>query len=109
MQDIYIDTSICGFWHGTLTGLRLDPIENQGACFELAQIELLEGTPKVKMSGFVNSLDEKVHKLEQRLDDLESTVGDLESIGYDAEDEVEELRSELEALAERVEALENEE
>ena len=109
MQDIYIDTSICGFWHGTLTGLRLDPIENQGACFELAQIELLEGTPKVKMSGFVNSLDEKVHKLEQRLDDLESTMDDLEATGYDAEDEVEELRSELEALAERVEALENEE
>lgn len=107
MQDIYIDTSICGFWHGTLTGLRLDPIENQGACFELAQIELLEGTPKVRMSGFMNSLDEKVKKLEQRMDDLESTVGDLESIGYDAEDEVEELRSELESLAERVENLEN--
>lgn len=108
MQDIYIDTSTSGFWHSTVTALRLDPIENQGATFELAQIELLEGTPKVKMSGFMSSLDEKMARLEQRVDDLESACDDAQCQADDAQSEVDDLRSELEALAERVENLENE-
>lgn len=106
MQDIYVDTSSSGFWHGTLTGLRLDPIENQGAAFELAQIELLEGTPKIKMSGFMSSLEEKIRKLEQDMDDLRCEMDDLG--GYDdCEDMCSELEDRLEELEQRVEALED--
>ena len=98
MQDIYIDTSVNGAWHGTLTGLRLDPIENQGASFEIAQIELLEGTPKVKLSGFMSSLEEKIAKLETAVADLEGELEDARSTAEEALDEVEDLKSELEAL-----------
>ena len=103
MQDIYIDTSISGSWHGTLTGLRLDPIENQGASFEIAQIELLEGTPKVKLSGFMSSLEEKIAKLETAVADLEGELEDARSTAEEALDEVEDLKSELEALREKME------
>ena len=103
MQDVYIDTSINGAWHGTLTGLRLDPIENQGASFEIAQIELLEGTPKVKLSGFMSSLEEKIAKLETAVADLEGELEDARSTAEEALDEVEDLKSELEALRGQVE------
>ncbi len=103
MQDIYIDTSISGAWHGTLTGLRLDPIENQGASFEIAQIELLEGTPKVKLSGFMSSLEDKIAKLETTVADLEGELEDARSTAEEALDEVEDLKSELEALREKME------
>lgn len=103
MKDIYIDTSTNGFWHGTLTGLRLDPIENQGATFELAQIELLEGTPKIKMSGFMSSLEEKIRKLEQDMDDLRCEIDDLSCV----RDDCDELESRLEELESRLEELED--
>ena len=103
MQDIYVDTSNNGFWHGTLTGLRLDPIENQGASFELAQIELLEGSPKVKLSGFMNGFDEKVARLEQAIDDLQSEVDELSCV----RDDCDELESRLEELESRLDNLEN--
>ena len=103
MQDIYIDTSISGAWHGTLTGLRLDPIENQGASFEIALIELLEGTPKVKLSGFMSSLEDKIAKLETAVADLEGELEDARSTAEEALDEVEDLKSELEALREKME------
>ena len=103
MQDIYIDTSISGAWHGILTGLRLDPIENQGASFEIAQIELLEGTPKVKLSGFMSSLEDKIAKLETAVADLEGELEDARSTAEEALDEVEDLKSELEALREKME------
>ncbi len=104
MQDIYIDTSISGFWHGTLTGLRLDPIENQGASFEIAQIELLEGTPKVQLSGFMSSLEEKIARLEATVADLEGELEDVRSEAEDAMAEAEDVRSELEALREQTKA-----
>jgi hypothetical protein len=107
MQDIYVDTSNNGFWHGTLTGLRLDPIENQGAAFELEQIELLQGTPKIKMSGFMSSLEEKIRKLEQDMDDLRSEVDDISCVRDDCEDMCDELGSRVEALESRLEELEN--
>ena len=103
MQDIYIDTSISGAWHGTLTGLRLDPIENQGASFEIALIELLEGTPKVKLSGFMSSLEDKIAKLETAVADLEGELEDARSTAEEALDEVDELRGELEALQAKME------
>ena len=102
MQDIYIDTSIHGFWHGTLTGLRLDPIENQGASFEIAQIELLEGTPKVKLSGFMSSLEDKIARLEATVSDLEGRLEEAQSAAEDAMCEAEDLRDELEALREQM-------
>ena len=102
MQDIYIDTSISGAWHGTLTGLRLDPIENQGASFEIAQIELLEGTPKVQLSGFMSSLEEKIARLEATVSNLESELEEIRSEAEDAMDEAEDVRSELESLQERL-------
>ena len=103
MQDIYIDTSINGFWHSTVTALRLDPIENQGAAFELAQIELLEGSPKVKMSGFMSSLDEKIARLEQEMEDLRCEVeslycDDCEELCEELSDRVDELESRLDEL-----------
>ena len=107
MQDIYVDTSNNGFWHGTLTGLRLDPIENQGASFELEQIELPQGTPKIKMSGFMSSLEEKIRKLEQDMDDLRSEVDDISCVRDDCEDMCDELDSRVEALESRLEELEN--
>lgn len=103
MQDIYIDTSISGAWHGTLTGLRLDPIENQGASFEISQIELLEGTPKVKLSGFMSSLEEKIAGLETAVADLEGELEDARSTAEEALDEVEDLKSELESLRAQME------
>ncbi len=103
MQDIYIDTSIHGFWHGTLTGLRLDPIENQGASFEIAQIELLEGTPKIQLSGFMSSLEEKIARLEATVSNLESELDEIRSEAEDAMDEAEDVRSELESLREQLE------
>ena len=102
MQDIYIDTSINGGWHGTLTGLRLDPIENQGASFEIAQIELLEGTPKVQLSGFMSSLEEKIARLEATVSNLESELEEIRSEAEDAMDEAEDVRSELESLREQL-------
>ncbi len=98
MQDIYIDTSINGFWHGTLTGLRLDPIENQGASFEISQIELLEGTPKVRLSGFMSSLEEKIAQLEASVADLESELEGVRCEAEDAMSEAEDLRNELDSL-----------
>ena len=103
MQDIYIDISISSAWHGTLTGLRLDPIENQGASFEIAQIELLEGTPKVQLSGFMSSLEEKIARLEATVSDLESELEEIRNAAEDAMDEAEDVRSELESLRERFE------
>ena len=103
LQDIYIDTSIHSFWQGTLTGLRLDPIENQGASFEIAQIELLEGTPKVQLSGFMSSLEEKIARLEATVSDLESELEEIRNAAEDAMDEAEDVRSELESLRERFE------
>ena len=103
MQDIYIDTSIHGFWQGILTGLRLDPIENQGASFEIAQIELLEGTPKVQLSGFMSSLEEKIARLEATVSNLESELEDIRSEAEDAMNEAEDVRSELESLREQLE------
>ena len=102
MQDIYIDTSIHGLWQGILTGLRLDPIENQGASFEIAQIELLEGTPKVQLSGFMSSLEEKIARLEATVSNLESELEEIRSEAEDAMDEAEDVRSELESLRERL-------
>lgn len=102
MQDVYIDTTASGFWHGTLTGLRLDPIENQGASFEISQIELLEGTPKVQLSGFMSSLEEKIARLEATVVNLESELEDVRSEAEDAMDEAEDLRSELEALRDKL-------
>ena len=102
MQDIYIDTTINGFWHGTLTGLRLDPIENQGASFEISQIELLEGTPKVQLSGFMSSLEEKVARLEATVANLEGELEEIRSEAEDAMNEAEDVRSELESLRERL-------
>ena len=107
MQDIYIDTSNNGFWHGTLTGLRLDPIENQGASFELEQIELLEGTPKIKMSGFMSSLEEKIRKLEQDMDDLRCEMDELSCVRDDCEDACDELEGRLEELESRLDELED--
>ncbi len=107
MQDIYVDTSNNGFWHGTLTGLRLDPIENQGASFELEQIELLQGTPKIKMSGFMSSLEEKIRKLEQDMDDLRSELDDISCVRDDCEDLCDELGSRVDELQNRLEGLEN--
>lgn len=107
MQDIYIDTSTNGFWHSTVTALRLDPIENQGASFELAQIELLEGTPKVRMSGFVSSLDEKIRRLEQDMEDLRCEVDDLSCIRDDCEDLCDELGNRVDGLENRLEELES--
>ena len=103
MQDIYVDTSIHGSWHGTLTGLRIDPIENQGASFEIAQIELLEGTPKVQLSGFMSSLEEKIARLETAVADLESQLEDARSAAEEAMDEAEDLRDELDSLREKME------
>ena len=103
MQDIYIDTSIHGGWHGTLTGLRLDPIENQGASFEIAQIELLEGTPKVKLSGFMSSLEEKIARLETAVADLEGRLEEAQNAAEDAMCEAEDLRDELDSLREKME------
>ena len=103
MQDIYIDTSIHGSWHGTLTGLRLDPIENQGASFEISHIEFLEGTPKVQLSGFMSSLEEKIARLETAVADLESQLEDAQSQAEEAMDEAEDLRSELESLRAQME------
>lgn len=107
MQDIYIDTSTSGFWHSTVTALRLDPIENQGATFELAQIELLEGTPKVKLSGFMSSLDEKIRKLEQDMDELRCEMDELSCVRDDCEDACDELEGRLEELENRLEELES--
>ncbi|MBQ7378984.1 MAG: helix-turn-helix domain-containing protein [Clostridia bacterium] len=107
MQDIYVDTMGNGFWHGKLTGLRLDPIENQGAAFELAQIELLEGTPKVRLSGFMSSLDQRMKRLEQEMDDLRSEVDDLSCVRDDCEDLCDELDSRVDELENRLDALEN--
>ena len=103
MQDIYVDTSIHGSWHGTLTGLRLDPIENQGASFEISQIEFLEGTPKVQLSGFMSSLEVKIARLETAVADLESQLEDAQSQAEEAMDEAEDLRSELESLRAQME------
>jgi hypothetical protein len=103
MQDIYVDTSIHGSWHGTLTGLRLDPIENQGASFEISQIEFLEGTPRVQLSGFMSSLEEKIARLETAVADLESQLEDAQSQAEEAMDEAEDLRSELESLRAQME------
>ncbi len=102
MQDIYIDTSINGFWHGTLTGLRLDPIENQGASFEISQIELLEGTPKVRLSGFMSSLEEKIAQLEASVADLESELEGVRCEAEDAMSEAEDLRNELDSLRDQM-------
>lgn len=102
MQDIYVDTSISGSWHGPLTGLRLDPIENQGASFEIAQIEFLEGTPKVQLSGFMSSLEEKIARLEATVSDLEGRLEEAQSAAEDAMCEAEDLRDELEALREQM-------
>ena len=105
MQDIYIDTSTSGFWHSTVTALRLDPIENQGATFELAQIELLQGTTKVRLNGFMSSLEEKINRLEQDMDELR---GEIDSLPYDdCEDLCDELESRIEALENRLESLED--
>ena len=103
ISNIYVDTSIHGSWHGTLTGLRLDPIENQGASFEIAQIEFLEGTPKVQLSGFMSSLEEKIARLETAVADLESQLEDAQSQAEEAMDEEEDLRSELESLRAQME------
>ena len=74
---------------------------------ELEQIELLQGTPKIKMSGFMSSLEEKIRKLEQDMDDLRSEVDDISCVRDDCEDMCDELGSRVEALEGRLEELEN--
>ncbi len=104
--DLYADMTQNGYWNGQLTGLRIDPIEGTGGTFEIELIEILKNTSKLKIGGFVKSMESKLHSLiediESRCDDLEGQIGDLEGQIEDFESKIEELESQIEELTNRL-------
>ena len=102
-----VEIAKCGSINKAAHKLLLSQSGISTAVRELEQIELLQGTPKIKMSGFMSSLEEKIRKLEQDMDDLRSEVDDISCVRDDCEDMCDELDSRVEALESRLEELEN--
>ncbi len=95
--DLYLDMSKNIYWCGVLTGIRIDP-ENEDGVFEVELVEIIE-TPERSGSQTANAsvreLEEKVEDLENRLEELHCSYEELYSQYEDLESKVEELESEL--------------
>lgn len=80
MVDVYLDMSKNGFWNGTLTGIRLDPVESSFAArFEVELIEILDHVTDISSVGVLSGVKRRLGDVEDRLDDIEGQIDDLES------------------------------
>lgn len=85
MTDVYVDMSKNSLWNGKLTGLRVDPVEHRGGCFEIELIEILEA-PNASgvgemLTGIQNrqfNIEDMIGNLELRLCELEERIDNIE-------------------------------
>ena len=89
--DLYLDMSKNIHWSGILTGIRIDP-ENEDGVFEVELVEIIEAPEK---SG-AQSANRSMRELEARIEDLECRLEELHC-------SYEELFSQYEELEERLE------
>ena len=78
-------------WNGVLTGIRIDP-ENEDGVFEVELVEIIEAAEKSGMqpsNGSIRELEEKVEDLESRLEELHCLYEELYSQYEDLEDKLE--------------------
>ena len=95
--DLYLDMSKNIHWNGVLTGIRIDP-ENEDGIFEIELIEIVEAAEKSgaqPSSGSLRELEAKIEELEYRLEELHCSYEELYSQYEDLEEKVEELEAEL--------------
>lgn len=98
--DLYLDMSKNIHWNGVLTGIRIDP-ENEDGVFEVELVEIIEAAEKSGMqpsNGSIRELEEKVEDLESRLEELHCLYEELYSQYEDLEDKLENIE---EGLGER--------
>jgi len=87
VMDIYADMSKNRLWNGTLTGLRIDPVEHLNGTFEIELIEILEADKMVGVGGKLCGIEKRLADIEDRQDDLEDMCSDLECRIDDLEEE----------------------
>lgn len=91
--DLYLDMSKNIHWNGILTGIRIDP-ENEDGIFEVELVEIVEAPDK----GGAQKASAEVRELEERIDDLESRLEELHCSYEELYSEYEELESKVEEL-----------
>ena len=95
--DLYLDMSKNIHWCGILTGIRIDP-ENEDGVFEVELVEIIDtpesGGSKTSDAG-LRELEAKIEDLEYRLEELHCSYEELYSQYEDLEEKVEELEAEL--------------
>lgn len=95
--DLYLDMSKNIHWCGVLTGIRIDP-ENEDGVFEVELVEIIEAPErsgsKTSDAG-LRELQEKIDDLECRLEELHCSYEELYSQYEDLEEKVEELEAKL--------------
>lgn len=92
--DLYLDMSENIHWCGILTGIRIDP-ENEDGVFEVKLVEIIDAPER----GGSKTADASVRELEEKIEDLECRLEELHC-------SYEELYSQYEELEEKVEELE---
>ena len=95
--DLYLDMSKNIHWCGVLTGIRIDP-ENEDGVFEVELVEIIEAPERsgLKTSDAgLRELEAKIEDLEYRLEELHCSYEELYSQYEDLEEKVEELEAEL--------------
>ena len=95
--DLYLDMSKNIHWCGILTGIRIDP-ENEDGVFEVELVEIIEAPEKggsKTADSSVRELEAKIEDLEYRLEELHCSYEELYSQYEDLEEKVEELEAEL--------------
>lgn len=95
--DLYLDMSKNIHWNGILTGIRIDP-ENEDGIFEVELVEIVEATEKSgaqPSSGSLRELEAKIEELESRLEELHCLYEELYSQYEDLEGDLEDLEEKL--------------
>ncbi len=95
--DLYLDMSKNIHWCGILTGIRIDP-ENEDGIFEIELVEIIEAPEKGDSKpsiGSLRELEEKVADLEYRLEELHCQYDELFCQYEELESKVEELEAEI--------------
>lgn len=95
--DLYLDMSKNIHWNGVLTGIRIDPV-NEDGIFEIELIEIVEAAEKSgaqPSSGSLRELEAKIEELESRLEELHCMYEELYSQYEDLEGDLEDLEERL--------------
>ena len=95
--DLYLDMSKNIHWNGVLTGIRIDP-ENENGIFEVELVEIIEAPERSgskSSDASMRELEAKIEDLEYRLEELHCSYEELYSQYEELEEKVEELEAAL--------------